>query len=82
MFRLGLNFFISFLSFVRVVSFVSSCNISIRDTNIARSFLLSFIFLSTIVQLVMIDERKHGEQRNTFDNRECEDKQNCEDIHS
>jgi hypothetical protein len=45
-------------------------------------FFLSFIFLNTYVQLVMINDKKHGEGRNGFDNRECEDRQNCENIHS
>jgi len=51
------------------VSFISSSNSSISQSR-------SSIVLSTKVELIMIEEKKHGDQNNEHDNKKYENRQN------
>jgi len=76
MFRLRFSLFVSFFSFVKTTSFISSCNTNMRQYMHNMSLFLVFHFFNTIVQLIVIDKKKHGNRRNEFDSKKGEDRQN------
>ncbi len=61
--HLGLkfNFFVSFLGFLIIASFLSSSNSNIKQSKHSARYFRSSIILSAKIELVLIEERKHGE---------------------
>jgi hypothetical protein len=74
--QLGFSFFEKFLSFLTTTNFHFSSNSSVRRSKHSAPFFYSSIVLNTLAELVLIEERKHGEGNNGHDSKKCENIQN------